>query len=587
VTRGLGRTFAIAALLVMGGAVTALPAEATSYFAANGARCTIVGTIGNDVLRGTPGPDVICGRAGNDTIFGGGGADTIDGGYGSDRLYGGPGNDTVYGGYGSDNLDGGLGANVLQGGPGNDVLDGGPDGDLEHGGGGDDTLRGFGANDKLYGDAGSDDLDGGGGVDLNNGGTEVNYCTLDGIDVPLVNCKYDTEPPSAVNVVVTPPVVDVSNGPATITVTFTGLDDTGIQIPYVSSIAPLRGAEQPFAGTVRNGVWRATGQVSRYTPAGVSPVDIQLIDRVGRHGGGSGEFTIVDTNPDVSPPQVLALTASPTTVDTRTVAATVTVRAHITDVGSGVSAPNLGFCPYSPSGSQGSCAWAGPTPATGTINDGWWQTTIPLPRRSLSGGWEIAVWVSDRANLTPGYWNPPDLYQRFCLDVPTCDSSQHELPAGAGQFTVLGVDDPQPPTIESFAVSQRSVDSVPASTKLTFDVHAHDPDGDGVTGVEVDLYPIGPWSDSAPRLFSTWVNAPISGTKADGTWRVPLTVPQGFPPGKYLASLEFTDTSHYAYATPPPPDGTPVSPPTQELGPAQLGDWDGVVTIVDDNTPVL
>jgi hypothetical protein len=588
-TRGLARG-AVVAAVALTSIGAGLPARATSYFASNGARCTIVGTTGNDVLRGTPAHDVICGRGGNDTIFGGGGADTIDGGYGSDRLYGGPGNDTVYGGYGSDRLDGGPGNNVLQGGPGNDVLDGGYDSDLEHGGGGNDTLRGFAGNDKLYGDAGSDDLDGGDGVDLNNGGTDVNYCTLDGVDVPLVNCKYDTEAPSAVNVVVTPSVVDVSDGPATITVTFTGLDDTGIRLAYLASehVELFRGAEQPLTGTVRNGVWRATGVVSRYSPAGDNDVGIQLTDRVGRFGGGDGQFSIVDNNPDVSPPKVLALSASPSTVDTRTAAGSVTVRAHITDVGSGVSAGHLGFCPYAPSDppSQGSCAWAGSTPASGTINDGWWVATVPLPRGSLSGTWEFAVWVSDRANpSSPQYWDPPDLYQRFCPDASTCDPSYQELPAGEGQFTVLGVNDPEPPVVKGFRVSQRSVDSVPASTTLTFEVDAQDPDGDGVTGVEVDLYSTGSSPDTGPKVYSSWVRTPAVGTEANGTWQVPLTVPQGMPPGKYLAFLEFTDTSHYRYASPPNPDGTAVNPPTQELGPTEMGDWDGTVTIVDDNAP--
>lgn len=587
-TRGLARGSVIAVLtLVTVGAY--LPAEATSYFASNGARCTIIGTTGNDVLRGTSGHDVICGRGGNDVIYGGAGADTIDGGYGSDRLYGGDGNDTLYGGYSSDHLYGGSGTNVLQGGPGNDVLDGGPGSDLEVGGGGNDILRGFGANDKLYGDAGSDDLDGGGGVDLNDGGSDVNYCTVDGIDVPLVNCKYDTEAPTAVDVVVTPAIVDVSNGPAKVTVTFTGLDDTGIRFASLSAlpVALFRGATEPIAGTVRNGVWQATGEVARYTPAGEAWVIVSLTDRVGRHSMAQVRFDVADTNPDLSPPKVVALSASPSTVDTRNGPATVTVRAHITDIGSGVFPESVNFCPFQPTvpvRQQLSCTWGGSAPVSGTVNDGWWQAKVPLPARSLAGTWDVAVWVSDAANpWVNEFWDPPDLYQEQCPDVSACDARDQELPAGTGQFTVLGVADPQPPVVDGFRVSQRTVDSVPGPTTLTFEVDAHDPDSDGITEVDVYMGPVGATPFGGPTLSPVWSFHPAHGTAVNGTWRMTMTIPQGMPPGKYLASVKVWDAAHIQDAAPPSPDGSSPSDSTQVLGPSQLGDWDGVVTIVDDN----
>ena len=75
--------------------------------------CTIVGTVGPDVLRGTPGPDVICGLGGSDVVYGFGGNDVI---------YGGPGNDRLEGGFGNDTVVGGLGRDVLLGGPGRDLL---------------------------------------------------------------------------------------------------------------------------------------------------------------------------------------------------------------------------------------------------------------------------------------------------------------------------------------------------------------------------------------------------------------------------------------------------------------------------------
>jgi len=93
--------------------------------AANGARCTWVGTAAADVIVGTPFRDVICGLGGNDTLRGLGGKDVLDGGAGNDLLYGGDGADSLYGRAGTDRLLAGAGADLLVGGLGRDLLSGG------------------------------------------------------------------------------------------------------------------------------------------------------------------------------------------------------------------------------------------------------------------------------------------------------------------------------------------------------------------------------------------------------------------------------------------------------------------------------
>ncbi|HET6938604.1 MAG TPA: Ig-like domain-containing protein, partial [Nocardioides sp.] len=70
------------------------------------AKCTLIGTAGDDVLRGTKHDDVICGLGGDDKILGLGGDDVIQGGGGDDLLVGGPGTDVLGGGRGDDTLDG-------------------------------------------------------------------------------------------------------------------------------------------------------------------------------------------------------------------------------------------------------------------------------------------------------------------------------------------------------------------------------------------------------------------------------------------------------------------------------------------------
>jgi hypothetical protein len=67
-----------------------------------GARATIVGTAGANVLRGTARRDVIAGLGGSDRIYGRGGDDLLCGGAGDDLLDGGPGQNRVDGGAGVD-----------------------------------------------------------------------------------------------------------------------------------------------------------------------------------------------------------------------------------------------------------------------------------------------------------------------------------------------------------------------------------------------------------------------------------------------------------------------------------------------------
>lgn len=86
------------------------------------AKCTVVGTAGNDVLKGTSKADVICGLAGNDRLNGRGGNDVLVGGDGKDRISGGGGRDVLYGNGGRDHLAGNGGRDRVYGNLGNDRL---------------------------------------------------------------------------------------------------------------------------------------------------------------------------------------------------------------------------------------------------------------------------------------------------------------------------------------------------------------------------------------------------------------------------------------------------------------------------------
>jgi Ca2+-binding RTX toxin-like protein len=123
----------------------------------HGARATIVGTEGDDVLRGTSERDVICGGGGDDAILGSLGNDVLCGGPGADLIHGGRGNDLASAGAGDgDRVIGDLGDDKLLGGPG--------DHDEVAGSLGIDTVSGGpGDHDFVHGDYGYDRMDGGPG----------------------------------------------------------------------------------------------------------------------------------------------------------------------------------------------------------------------------------------------------------------------------------------------------------------------------------------------------------------------------------------------------------------------------------------
>ena len=117
---------------------------------------TLLGGIGNDLLKGGRGADRLEGGSGRDTLRGGQGDDTLLGGDDHDHLHGGSGNDLLDGGAAWDTLFGDEGDDTLLGGAGDDDLDGGSGNDRLEGGEGNDTLVGGPGQDTLIGGPGDD-----------------------------------------------------------------------------------------------------------------------------------------------------------------------------------------------------------------------------------------------------------------------------------------------------------------------------------------------------------------------------------------------------------------------------------------------
>ncbi len=142
---------------------------------------TLVGNIGQNILRGGAGADTLSSSNNNDQLFGGNGNDTLNGGAGVDIIDGGAGSDTVsFAGAGARitlTLDNGAGTATGSGQGSGDVISnienitGSSFNDILTGDANANTILGGAGNDTLNGGGGADTISGQGGLDVMNGGT--------------------------------------------------------------------------------------------------------------------------------------------------------------------------------------------------------------------------------------------------------------------------------------------------------------------------------------------------------------------------------------------------------------------------------
>lgn len=606
--RALGVRAAVAATALTTALATALltlivspPAAYAAVETANGVACTIVGTMGQDVLNGTPGRDVICGRGahdiingrgGNDLIDGGTGSDALNGGLGSDVVYGGPGRDAVTGGAGADRLYGGLdddglwgngGDDVLEGGPGREQMYGGIGHDRISGGDGSDTLMGAGGNDVLSGVGGKDELRGGNGADRLDGGANADLESgEDGDDVVLgslgdddlsggpggddvdggagfnvcdvpsavidtqVRCVIDVSGPVVGEITVSPTTVDVSSAAQTIHVEAHIADDTGVTRVQIGNLASL------VSGSPRDGIWASTIRIPRFVEPGPRDIDVFVYDRVGRQTSEyrPNAYTVVNTVYDKEMPVLESLSLSVSSLDVRTAAKPITATVHVTDDLAGPT--DMYLCPAHafPTGTPSFRQAGGCQPmnqVSGTATDSTWKATLTIPKGAPSGTWNVEVWISDAAdNFANDYWYGPDGYAaRWNTNEPRYKA----IPDGAGAFTVLGATpDSNAPVLTSLNITPSTVDTSHGAVLVTADIAGTDVEGVTNAGLFISGYagyPNNPnWID---LVQIAWVQEfqRISGTAQDGVWRATFVVPGGTPDGTYFIQASLQDSAHF------------------------------------------
>jgi hypothetical protein len=251
----------------------------------------------------------------------------------------------------------------------------------------------------------------------------------------VIDTDPDTTPPVLNQVTYTPSQVDVSTGPATITVDLSVTDDrSGITFPSPVS-SPLdfvltspSGKQQRFlsgfsfqllSGNSASGVWQATLQMARYSEPGQwSLTSLSLIDHARNQktysaadfaalGSAIPPLTVTSSPADSLPPQLTTLSFTPAFIDTSLGPQTVQVDIGATDDLSGIAFTpdtpfflgNWGVYFSSPSGGQAAftndSAFSNAAPITGTPLNGIWRFHAQFPQFSEAGNWRPQVFLRD------------------------------------------------------------------------------------------------------------------------------------------------------------------------------------------------
>ena len=333
----------------------------------------------------------------------------------------------------------------------------------------------------------------------------------------------DLTPPELIDFSISPTTVDVSQSSKIVTVTMRISDDeSGVVTPNVTAGSDINSASTGF-GAVRlvsgdnlDGIWEATLTVPQGTTSGNWSVSLFPLkdnaDNTGSFGPPSkfdSSFTVLSEAEDLTPPELIEFSISPTTVDVSQTSQIVTVTMRITDDESGVVTPNVTAGSDINSASTG---FGAVRLVSGDNLDGIWEATLTVPQGTTSGNWSVSLFpLKDNADNT-GSFGPPSKF----------DSS----------FTVLSeAEDLTPPELIEFVISPATVDVSQTSQIVTVNMRITDDE----SGVVTPNVTAGSDINSASTGFGA-VRL-VSGDNLDGMWEATLTVPHGTTSGDWSVSL--------------------------------------------------
>jgi uncharacterized protein (TIGR03437 family) len=251
---------------------------------------------------------------------------------------------------------------------------------------------------------------------------------------PAAIAQSDTKAPQLISFSIGPTTVDVSSGPATLTVRVVATDDlsgfgsgsTGngsIDIRHTSGASPFgRGSLPMTGGTTLNPVFDFTLTVPQFSQAGTYPINLTLIDNVFNtarfapadlQARGFPSTITVTSNPDTRPPELVSFSISPTTVDVSAGPAILTVHIVATDNLSGFGSGSTGSGSIDIRHTSGASPFGrGSLPITGgTALNAIFDFTLTVPQFSPLGSYPINLTLIDNVFNTARF-TPADLQAR-------------------------------------------------------------------------------------------------------------------------------------------------------------------------------
>ena len=225
--------------------------------------------------------------------------------------------------------------------------------------------------------------------------------------------QEDVTPPELVELTLGRSRVDVSSGPATITVSARVSDDLSgaarMQIDIVSPSGEQQTSIYPVGEKVTgsSAEWVYTGKVTlpQFSESGTWKLrHVFVHDEVGNlHHyqfselgllGFRNSFEVLATQEDVTPPELVELTLDRPQIDVSSGPATITVSARVSDDLSGAARMQIDI--VSPSGEQQTSIYPVGEKVTGSSAEWVYTGKVTLPQFSESGTWKLRhVFVHD------------------------------------------------------------------------------------------------------------------------------------------------------------------------------------------------
>ena len=343
----------------------------------------------------------------------------------------------------------------------------------------------------------------------------------------MAHAGGDVAPPALVDLDFSPTTVDVTGGPANVTLTFQVTDDqAGLQSGVLEFHSPSpevqvvgRGFTQVelLSGDDKDGTYQLTVTIPQFSEAGTwNLARVFLLDKVSNAVGLTTaevtalgfptQLTVISTQ-DASPPQLVDLDFSPTTVDVTGGPADVTLTFQVTDDLAGLQSGVLEFHSPSPEVQVVGRGFTQVELLSGDNKDGTYQLTVTIPQFSKAGTWNLArVFLLDKVSNAVGLTTA----EVTALGFPT-------------QLTVISTQDASPPQLVDLDFSPTTVDVTggPANVTLTFQVT------DDLAGLQsgvLEFHSPSPEVQVVGRGF-TQVEL-LSGDDKDGTYQLTMTIPQ-------------------------------------------------------------